>query len=203
MFLFSYKKRHLYVLAILGLFLLASLVLPVRIAIAHLVAPQPQAIFLLGGGHRREVATALFAKNHPDLDIWISTGITPERSEFYFTREGVSMDRVHHDYRAIDTVTNFTTMVEVFAQRDIHHVFLLTSEFHMARSRVIATLVFGFNGIIVTPIPLPNERDSEAWWKIPRDIFRSVLWILTGEGGTSLYLSYNRICQDPGAFPCQ
>jgi uncharacterized SAM-binding protein YcdF (DUF218 family) len=168
---------------ILGMLLLSSSMLPIHLAIAHILAPQPQGIFLLGGGHEREVATARFAKAHPELEVWISSGSNPERVEAIFTRFGIPMERVHLDYRAQDTVTNFTSMVSVFHKQDLHHLFLLTSDFHMARSRTLATLIFGFHSIVVTPIPIADQRESEPWFKLVRDSIRAIVWIITGYSG--------------------
>ncbi|WP_390622268.1 YdcF family protein [Euhalothece natronophila] len=57
-------------------------------------------------------------------------------------------NRLHSDDRATDTVTNFTTMVEPLKENDIHHVYLITSDYHMRRSRVIGTVVFGSQSAI-------------------------------------------------------
>lgn len=199
MFLVPRQKRYFWLLIVLGMFLVSSSVLPLRLTIAHVLAPQPQGIFLLGGGHGREVAAARFAKSYPELEVWISSGSSPDRAKAIFTEMGISMERVHLDDRATDTVTNFTTMVSVFQEQDIHHVYLLTSEFHMARSRTLATLIFGFHGIIVTPIPIPDGKPSEPWFKIVRDGFRAILWIITGYSGANLAISYPLMSH----FPCR
>lgn len=195
MFLFfRRRKRYFYcLLLILGALICFSSILPIRIAITHLLAPEPQAIFMLGGGWGRERVTALFAQSHPELEVWLSGGVQRERIEAIFTEAGVTMERVHLDYRALDTVTNFTTMVDVFKEAKINHVYLLTSEFHMARSRTIATIVFGFHGIIITPIPIPDQQKSEPWLKIPRDAFRAIVWVITGHSGSSLHSFYRHL----------
>jgi len=54
--------------------LLPSSYIALRLAIARIVAPQPQAIFTLGGDRAREEFTATFALAHPELDVWISGG---------------------------------------------------------------------------------------------------------------------------------
>jgi len=172
-------------LVILGIFFVGSTILPLRLTIAHILVPQPQGIFLLGGGHGREVATARFAKHFPELEVWVSGGSTRERVQEIFTQFGVSMERVHLDCRATDTVTNFTTMVDTFQEQNIRHLFLLTSDYHIARSRALATLIFGFHGILVTPIPIPDKKASEPWFKLARDSIRAIIWIITGYSATS------------------
>ena len=66
------------------------------------------------------------------------------------------------DYRAVDTVTNFTTMVDVFEQLGIEHVYLVTSDFHMPQARTIAFLVFESRGITCTPVGVNSRKHEES-----------------------------------------
>lgn len=161
--------------------------IPVNIAIAHVLAPQPQAILMLGGGGEREEFTAYFAKDYPTLDVWISSGKEPIMIKGIFAAAKTPIEnRLHLDYRAKDTVTNFTTLVAPFKQRQIRHVFLITSAYHMPRAKTIATVIFGSQGIVVSPIAIPSTEPRESTWRIGRDAARSILWILTGRTGASL-----------------
>ncbi|MEH2424115.1 MAG: YdcF family protein [Nostoc sp.] len=162
------------------------LFIPVRLAIAHHQAPQPQAILVLGGGEDREEFAAQFAKFHPTLKIWVSSGSPPNKSRAIFQDAGIADSRVYLDYRATDTVTNFTTLVKVFQQQQIQHLFLITSDYHMPRAKAIATLVLGSQGIAFTPFAVPSNRTQESLLHIIRDIVRSLLWIVTGHTGASL-----------------
>lgn len=165
--------------------LVLLLTIPVRLAIAYYQNPQPQAILTLGGGANREEFTALFAKFYPDIKIWVSSGILPHEARAIFHAAGIMDDRFHLDYRAKDTVTNFTTLVEVFQQQQIQHIFLITSKFHMPRAKAIATLVLGSRGIAFTPVSVPSQAtELESTDRILRDIARSLLWIITGYTGT-------------------
>lgn len=158
--------------------------IPTRIAIAKHQAPNPELIFVLGGGNGRERLAAQFAHIHPTLEIWVSSG-TRDTAEFAAAR--IPLSRVRLDHRASDTVTNFTSMVEDLKRHQIQHVYLVTSDFHMLRAQTIATLVFGSQGIAVTPIPVPDhERPNESPIRIARDAGRSLLWLATGRTGASL-----------------
>lgn len=170
------------------LILLLIGLVPVQLVIAHYQAPQPQVILTLGGGSDRELFTAQFANEHPDLDVWVSSGIPPEPALDIFRAAGIEDSRVHLDYLAVDTVTNFTSMVDEFKQRNIQHIYLITSDFHMRRSQAIATVVLGSQGIAFTPVAIPSvslERE-EASVRIWRDVGRSILWVVTGRTGASL-----------------
>ncbi len=170
-----------------AVFLVISLsIIPIRLALAFYQAPQPQAILTLGGGDDREKFTAQFAQNYPNLDIWVSTGIPPQKANAIFQAAGIPEHRIHLDYRASDTVTNFTTLVSDLKQRRLQHVYLITSDFHMPRAKAIATLVLGSQGIAFTPISIPSNQPRESIFRIVRDSGRSLLWIVSGRTGASL-----------------
>jgi uncharacterized SAM-binding protein YcdF (DUF218 family) len=178
------KKYGIYTLV--GLLVVALSIIPIQLAIASWKAPQPQAILTLGGGIDREEFTAQFAYNFPSLDIWVSSGVPPQLARPVFQKAGISDDRLHLDYRAVDTVTNFTSLVPEFQKRQIQHIYLITSDFHMARARVIATLVLGSQAIAFTPVSVPSIEPKESILRIVRDIGRSLLWIVTRHTGANL-----------------
>lgn len=177
--------RIYYLLSFTLIFLLSSII-PARLAIASYQSPYPQAILTLGGGSDREKFTAQFAKAYPSLEIWVSSGIPPEKARPIFRAAGIPDQRVHLDRRAVDTVTNFTSLVADFKSRQIQHLYLITSEFHMPRAKAIATLVLGSWGIAFTPISVPSGQETESWFRILRDIARALLWLLIGRTGSSL-----------------
>lgn len=160
--------------------------IPVKLAIASYQAPKPQAILILGGGEEREKFTAQFAQNHPSLNIWVSSGISCKKANKIFGEAGISEERINLDYRAVDTVTNFTSLVKDFEKLNLKHLYIVTSEFHMPRAKAIATIVLGSHGITLTPVSVPSHLPKESFIHISRDIFRSIFWIITGHTGASL-----------------
>jgi uncharacterized SAM-binding protein YcdF (DUF218 family) len=144
---------------------------------------QPQAIFVLGGEEEREIFGAKFAHTHPNLPVWISSGAPPSYAKRVFKKAGVSIENLHLDYEAIDTVTNFTTLVDRFESKGITSVYLVTSDDHMQRARAIGEIVFGSRGIKVKPVTFVSGRPTEPIRKTVRDSFRSLLWIATGYAG--------------------
>ena len=172
-----------------GLTLLIVLLgfIPVRINIAFRQAPTPQAIFVLGGDSIRMNFAGEFWQSHRNLDIWVSDyrrNLNFNRR--VFQKEGVPDERLHFDFEATDTVTNFTTLVDDFVDADLEHIYLITSDYHMGRSRVIATVVLGSRGVVVTPIAVPSKRPSETLLRALRDGGRAFVWLLTGKTGASL-----------------
>jgi len=172
-------------ISLVGLMAIVLLIIPVRLTIAAHQAPRPQAILTLGGDPRREEAAAQLARHYPSLDVWVSTGETRQKSEAIFQSSGIPDDRLHLDYRAVDTVTNFTTLVSDFRQRGIRHIFVVTSDFHMPRAKAIAAIVLGSQGITFTPVAVPSNRPKESSARVLRDMGRSVVWIVTGRTGAT------------------
>lgn len=169
----------------LAIFLCLSSI-PLQIAITTHQVPHPQGILVLGGHSSREEAAAKLASQYPALDIWVSSGKMPEDAYPIFQTAGIDAQRIHLDYQATDTVTNFTTLVEDFKRHHIQHLFLVTSDFHMPRARAISTVVLGSQGIITTPVAVNSLEPAESSWRKVRDISRTLLWLMTGHTGENL-----------------
>ena len=147
---------------------------------------EPEAIFVLGGDFKREVFAASLAREYPRIPIWVSSGSPEGYVKKIFRNRGIKSDRLHLDYRAVDTVTNFTTLADELKAKNIESVYLVTSESHMTRARVIAEVVFGSRGIIVKPVSVNTNSQAEPVEKSLRDGARAVFWLMTGYTGASL-----------------
>lgn len=146
----------------------------------------PEAILVLGGSAEREQYAATMANQYPELDIWVSSGSNPEYAEWLFHNADVSRDRLHLDYQAVDTVTNFTTLVDDLKAADIQSVYLVTSDYHMRRATIIGQIVLGSRDITFRPITVPSaEGHPETVLRSLRDGARAILWVFTGRTGSS------------------
>lgn len=152
---------------------------------------QPQAIFVLGGHEDRERAAAKLAAKYPDLPVWVSSGSPEGYVKRIFAKAGVQRDRLHLDYQAKDTVTNFTTLVDKLNRQGIHSVYLVTSDTHMARARLVGEIIFGSHGIVIKPLSVPSHSSVESPEKSVRDVARALLWLATGRTGETL-LKYHK-----------
>lgn len=149
----------------------------------------PQAVLVLGGAPEREHFAAEFARQHPNLPIWVSSGTNPEYAEWVFTEAGIAAERLHLDYRAVDTVTNFTTLADQLQAQGVRSVYLITSDYHMRRAVVIGEIVLGSRGIHFRPVPVESDRSPESpetLNKVIRDGMRAILWVATGNTGINL-----------------
>ena len=171
----------------ISIFIFGSIL--IHLKIARYQTPEPQAIFTLGGGKQREEFTAQFARYHL-LPIWVSTGQPRLKAKRTFQQAGISLSRVNLDYRAIDTVTNFTSLVEDFKQKNYQHIYLITSDFHMPRAKAIAFIVLGSYGIACTPITMPTAKYPEPKSKVIRDAVRAVIWLVTDKTGSGFKEKY-------------
>lgn len=150
----------------------------------------PQAVLVLGGSStklERERVAAKLALQYPDLPVWVSSGSTNENYVTrVFAKAGISPQRLHLDYQAKDTVTNFTTLVDEFQSRGIKRVYLVTSDYHMRRARIVGEIVLGSRGIDLQPVVVQSKIVPETRSKALRDGVRAVLWVVTGHTGSTL-----------------
>jgi uncharacterized SAM-binding protein YcdF (DUF218 family) len=119
------------------------------------------------------------------VDIWVSSGANPEYAKWVFDTAHIASERLRLDYRAVDTVTNFTTLVDDLEQQGIQSIYLITSDYHMRRAKVIAWIVLGSRGIDFKPVRVPSDQGApETLFRSLRDGVRSILWVLTGKNGS-------------------
>ncbi len=150
------------------------------------VTSSPEALLVLGGHEERERFAAQLAQEHPQLPIWISSGSPEAYAQKIFAQAGIKSDRLNFDYRASDTVTNFTTLVDELQAKGIDSVYLITSENHMKRAKIIGDIVLGSRGIDFQPIYVPSNNPPEPIEKCWRDGARSIFWLVTGQTGAAV-----------------
>ena len=143
--------------------------------------PPPQMILVLGGDVERERMAGDLARRD-GLPVLVSGGSNPEYAHWLFGRQGLEAGSVQLDYRATDTLSNFTSIVDELKRAKVRHVLLVTSSDHMQRAMLVGRLVAGSRGIGLTPVAVPcGERcQPEGWRKIWGDGARAALWVLTG-----------------------
>ena len=144
--------------------------------------PPPQMILVLGGDADRELVAARLAYRDR-LPVVVSGGTNPEYAHWLFQeREGLPKDQVRLDYRASDTLSNFTSLVYYLQKARIRHALLITSSDHMDRALLVGRIVAGSRGIHLTPVSVPcgNLCVREGQGKVWGDGARAVLWVMTG-----------------------
>ncbi|CAI5510243.1 unnamed protein product [Closterium sp. Naga37s-1] len=90
------------------------------------------------------------------LPVFISSG--NDDAADVMMREGVAAGRLRVDNHALDTVTNFTTMLRTFQRLKITHVLVVTSDFHMPRAAMMAKIVLQTHGIAFSTVAGPSAQ---------------------------------------------
>ena len=146
-------------------------------------APPPaQMILVLGGDLAREREAAALAARR-GLPVVVSGGSNPEYAHWLFEqRQGLPSHQVQLDYRARDTLSNFTSLVGDLRQARIRHALLVTSSDHMDRALLVGRIVAGSRGIHLTPVPVScgDRCQPEGRRKVWGDGLRATLWVLSG-----------------------
>tara|TARA_Y100001968_G_C19319736_1_gene698578 strand:- start:351 stop:926 length:576 start_codon:yes stop_codon:yes gene_type:complete len=140
----------------------------------------PQLVLVLGGDLDREYTGANLAKIL-NLPLIISGGSNPEYANWAIRKIGLNQDQFQLDYRAKDTLTNFTSLVDDFAVKEVSHLYLITSSDHLPRAKKVGNIIAGSRGIKLTTISVPCEPNckEESLNKQFRDVIRSITWVLT------------------------
>ena len=146
-------------------------------------APPPaQMILVLGGDVAREQEAAALAVRK-GLPVVVSGGSNPEYAHWLFEqRQGLPPHQVQLDYRARDTLSNFTSLVDDLRQARIRHALLVTSSDHMDRALLVGRIVAGSRGIHLTPVPVScgGRCQPEGRRKVWGDGVRAAVWVLSG-----------------------
>ena len=148
---------------------------------AALTNHQPQRILVLGGDADRE-RMGLHLARRMNLPLIVSGGTNPEYAQWLRRDAGLEQHRLRLDYRAKDTLGNFTSLVDELQREGVHHLLLVTSEDHLPRAMAVGAIVAGSRGIRLTGVPVscqPNCRD-ESLGKRFGDGLRAAAWVITG-----------------------
>ncbi len=144
--------------------------------------PPAQMILVLGGDADREREAARLSRQD-GLPVVVSGGTNPEYARWLFEqREGVPSSRLRLDYRATDTVTNFTSLVDDLRRARIRHALLVTSSDHMQRAMLVGRIVAGSRGIHLTPVAVPCGElcEPEGRRLVWGDGLRALIWVVSG-----------------------
>ena len=148
---------------------------------AALTRQDPQRILVLGGDADRERIGLKLARQLK-LPLVVSGGTNPEYAQWLMEHEGLGSNEVRLDYRAQDTLGNFTSLVDELQGDGIEHLLLVTSEDHLPRALVVGGIVAGSRGIRLTGVPVSCAARcrAESMGKRWGDGLRALAWVVTG-----------------------
>ncbi|CAJ1399889.1 unnamed protein product [Effrenium voratum] len=138
------------------------------------------AILLLGGEPERDIfATKLAFAESASVPLKVfasSPGFGAEERLWPVEAAG----QLVLSYEAVDTVTNFSTMIPKLLEAEVGKVLLVTSSYHMPRALAIADVMLSDKNITFEPMSVDSTQPLERQWKIWRDVLRARIWRCTG-----------------------
>lgn len=149
-------------------------------------------ILELGGNPSRMYRVIELAQQYPSAQIVISSEGSPDFVVGLLRGAGIADARFILDFKAWDTVTNFTHTLRLVQSYSPRTLYIVTDQFHMKRAMAIAKAVYFLRRIKIVPEPYmgsePHPPESEEL--IRYDQMRSWIWRLTG------YLQYDKAVKD-------
>eukprot|EP00439_Symbiodinium_sp_Y106_P033823 s7395_g4.t1 len=149
-----------------------------------LVVGAMSAVLLLGGEEERDrfaVTLAYREGRETPLMVFASSPAAGAEERLAKLQEA---GQLVLSYRAVDTVTNFSTMIPDLQGAGVTHVLLVTSSYHMPRAAAIAEIMLGSSGITfetwTVDCATSRAGKHEPRWKIYRDVLRARIWSVTG-----------------------
>mmetsp|Transcript_30392 Transcript_30392/g.61870 ORF Transcript_30392/g.61870 Transcript_30392/m.61870 type:complete len:214 (+) Transcript_30392:91-732(+) len=153
---------------------------------------EADAVFLiLGGARQRELECAAIRgrQNYDGVSapklLLLSSGCASTADLVHAS--GLRPSLIRLDNRAVDTLTNFTTLAFDLACSECTSILVATSEAHMRRAYPLAFIVLGSYGIQVSRLTCPDTFDGhaqeESTIRRVRDLVRALIWVVTGWDG--------------------
>ncbi len=141
----------------------------------------PQIVLVLGGDIDRE-HVGIKTANDFNLPLIVSGGSNPEHANWLIQKAGVPINQVTLDYRAKDTLTNFTSLVDELSGQGIKHILLITSKDHLPRAIAVGNIIAGSRGIHLSSVSVSCSPycQKESIYKQMVDICRAIAWVATG-----------------------
>lgn len=136
----------------------------------------PRVILHLGGNTARVYKTLSLALTFPQATIVVSSEADPVFMIDQFRQAGV-LDRVVFNFKAWDTLTNFTDTLRIVRDLGATQVFVVTEPFHMRRAMMLARVIYWLEGIKPIAAPtstLSSHRDPII--RLVKDFFRVWVW---------------------------
>ena len=147
------------------------------------------AILLLGGEEERDIFAAKLAfRDGPSACPLMVFASSPGAGAEERLGAVQAAGQLKLSFRAVDTVTNFSTMIPDLQAAGVTHVLLVTSGYHMPRATAIAEIMLGSCNITFEAWPVecaatvdgrrePKWRTYRAPWQNVREASGTQQWV--------------------------
>lgn len=188
---FRQAHQHCWI-AILAL--LMGLVLHRSVKLYQAAHLPVDAVLVLGGSIRREMAAAELARDPSQLPILISAGSPAPCVWAIVEREGQANDAQLDDVDpkskiwlepcATSTLGNYRFSLPILKDWGVRHIQLVTSGSHQLRATGLGRIILGSHGIWLSPTPVaetgrPGNQESKL--KTSLDWLRGLAWALISQ----------------------
>ena len=137
-----------------------------------------EVIFVLGGEPERNTfAIELWKTMDMRVPIFVNS---PGGGAEQRLKPALDVQMVELSWKAVDTVTNFSTMIPVLLAACVSKVFLVTSDYHMHRVAAVASVMLSGRAIQFVEHVVCSDKHQERVMKIVRDVARAWRWRITG-----------------------
>lgn len=138
-------------------------------------------IIWLGGNVERGHVAAKLAQKYPNSRIVISSENSPLKCWDLLQSYGIERGRVIFDYKAWDTVTNFTNTFDLVKSLKTDILHIVTDDFHMRRAFNVARVVYALRDTDLQKHPRQTtDTRVETLSKVISDCIRALVWRITG-----------------------
>ena len=138
----------------------------------------PQLILVLGGNIDREIIGINLSKVL-NIPVIISGGSNPEYAQWLIKKQGIDHNQVSLDYRAQDTLSNFTSIMDDLIYAEVNHMLMITSENHFNRANLVGKIITGSKGIKLSSLAVKCNSTCQVEPKIKEilDSIRAIVWV--------------------------
>ena len=140
------------------------------------------AVHLILGGPRSREYSAVRQLPPSARAVVLSSGALSERELRIAVNEKAN---AISDRRALDTVTNFSTIVGDLLDAGLSSVAVYTDRAHWCRAAAVGHIILGARGIRCSTFAVEEASSSESWIRILRDVGRALCYVVTGFDGRS------------------
>jgi hypothetical protein len=179
-----FKRNSMIILLAFILLIVSKIVWNLAILLPENSQKPVDAILVLGGSIQREIYVGKIATQYPNLPIIISGGSDAPCVFQIFDYYNAPIDNVWLENCAKSTFGNFLFSIALLKQKQAHKVLVITSPTHIPRSKYLAYIHLGTQGIAIE-MKVIKERGIPGNWesdlKTALDVTRSILWVFAAQ----------------------
>jgi hypothetical protein len=157
--------------------------LRVASTLTHTTSSTETGLFIiLGGDKLRECAAARSVAALPQVRVVLLSSGAAAESDLVSELAAVKRHDVSVcvDRRAVDTVSNCTSLAPDVASAGIKQCTLCTARAHSRRAGAVGTLIFAALGVRVRVRTVETGEPQEGILRCLRDVIRAILWVTIG-----------------------